>query len=50
VSYEYSEVGLVEIATQHLLGDLGWVVKNAWKNETFGPSGLPGVNTNQKSS
>lgn len=42
MSYEYSEDGLVETATQQLLEELGWEVKYAWKQETFGPSGLLG--------
>ena len=42
MSYEYSEDGLVETATQHVLEELGWEVKYAWKFETFGPSGLLG--------
>lgn len=42
MSYEYSEDGLVETATQHVLEELGWTVKTAWKKETFGAEGLLG--------
>lgn len=42
MSYEYSEDGLVETATQQVLEELGWEVKSAWKKETFGPDGLLG--------
>ncbi|MCB9973742.1 MAG: type I restriction endonuclease subunit R [Rhodospirillales bacterium] len=42
MSYEYSEDGLVEAATQEVLEDLGWTVVTAWKKETFGPEGLLG--------
>ena len=42
MSYEYSEDGLVEAATQEVLENLGWTVVNAWKKETFGPEGLLG--------
>ncbi len=42
MSYEYSEDGLIETATQHVLEELGWDVKYAWKQETFGPDGLLG--------
>ena len=42
MSYEYSEDGLVERATQQVLEELGWEVKTAWKNETYGPKGLLG--------
>ncbi|MFN5416732.1 MAG: type I restriction endonuclease subunit R [Flavobacteriia bacterium] len=42
MSYEYSEDGLVENATQQVLEDLGWQVKTAWKKETFGQDGLLG--------
>lgn len=42
MSYEYSEDGLVETATQQVLEELGWEVKYAWKKETFGPEGLLG--------
>jgi type I restriction enzyme, R subunit len=45
MSYEYSEDGLVENATQQVLEDLGWEVKTAWKKETFGPNGLLGRET-----
>lgn len=42
MSYEYSEDGLIEQATQDVLEELGWEVKTAWKNETFGENGLLG--------
>ncbi len=42
MSYEYSEDGLIENATQQVLEDLGWEVKSAWKKESFGPDGLLG--------
>lgn len=42
MSYEYSEDGLVESATQQVLEELGWEVKYAWKQETFGLNGLLG--------
>lgn len=42
MSYEYSEDGLVENATEEVLKALGWRVVKAWKNETFGPDGLLG--------
>ena len=42
MSYEYSEDGLVEAATQQVLEDLGWEVKYAWNKETFGENGLLG--------
>lgn len=42
MSYEYSEDGLVEAATQEVLEDLGWKVAYAWKKETFGEDGLLG--------
>ncbi len=42
MSYEYSEDGLVEQATQDVLEELGWEVKTAWHNETFGDNGLLG--------
>ncbi len=42
MSYEYSEDGLVENATEEVLTALGWQVVKAWKNETFGPDGLLG--------
>lgn len=42
MSYEYSEDGLVETATQQVLEELGWEVKYAWKQESFGPDGLLG--------
>lgn len=42
MSYEYSEDALIESATQHVLEELGWTVKTAWKKETFGTDGLLG--------
>jgi len=35
MSYEYSEDGLVEAATQEVLEDLGWTVEYAWQKENF---------------
>jgi type I restriction enzyme, R subunit len=42
MSYEYSEDGLVENATEEVLKALGWRVVKAWRHETFGPDGLLG--------
>ncbi|ESQ73442.1 type I restriction endonuclease [Asticcacaulis sp. AC402] len=42
MSYEYSEDGLVESATQEVLESLGWRVVTAWKKEILGPNGLLG--------
>jgi len=42
MSYEYSEDGLIEQATQDVLEDLGWTVLTAWRNESFGSDGLLG--------
>lgn len=42
MSYEYSEDGLIENATQQVLEELGWEVLSAWKKESFGPEGLLG--------
>lgn len=42
MSYEYSEDGLIEQATQDVLEDVGWTVLSAWKNESFGEDGLLG--------
>ncbi len=42
MSYEYSEDGLVEQATQDVLEELGWQVVTAWQNESFGEDGLLG--------
>lgn len=42
MSYEYSEDGLIEQATQDVLDELGWKVVTAWHNETFGEEGLLG--------
>lgn len=42
MSYQYSEDGLVEAATQEVLESLGWHVVYAWKKETFGADGLLG--------
>ncbi len=42
MSYEYSEDGLIEQATQDVLEELGWDVVTAWKKETWGADGLLG--------
>ncbi|AMQ57081.1 type I restriction endonuclease subunit R [Algoriphagus sanaruensis] len=42
MSYEYSEDGLIEEATQQVLEELGWKVVTAWKKENFGDDGLLG--------
>ena len=42
MSYEYSEDGLIEQATQDVLEELGWQVVTAWQNENFGEDGLLG--------
>ncbi len=42
MSYEYSEDGLIEQATQDVLEELGWTVVTAWQKETFGEDGLLG--------
>lgn len=42
MSYEYSEDGLIESATQDVLLELGWKVLTAWANESFGSEGLLG--------
>lgn len=42
MSYEYSEDGLIEQATQDVLEDLGWQVVTAWHRESFGEDGLLG--------
>ncbi len=42
MSYEYSEDGLIEQATEDTLKELGWQVVTAWKNESFGAQGLLG--------
>ena len=42
MSYEYSEDGLIEQATQDVLEELGWAVVTAWKKESFGTEGLLG--------
>jgi len=42
MSYEYSEDGLIEQATQDVLEELGWKVVTAWKNESFRADGLLG--------
>ena len=42
MSYEYSEDGLIEQATQDVLEELGWQVVPAWQNESFGEDGLLG--------
>ncbi len=41
MSYEYSE-DTVELATQHVLEDMGWEVVTAYHNETLGSDGLLG--------
>ena len=35
MSYEYSEDGLVEAASEEVLESLGWIVETAWHNESF---------------
>ncbi len=45
MSYEYSEDALVEQATEDVLIELGWDVKTAWHNETFGENSLLGRDT-----
>lgn len=42
MSYEYSEDGLIEQATQDVLAELSWQVVTAWQNESFGETGLLG--------
>jgi len=42
MSYEYSEDNLIESATQQVLEELGWQVCYAWKQETYGQTGLLG--------
>ena len=42
MSYEYSEDGLIEQATQDVLQEMGWTVTTAWHKETFGELGLLG--------
>ena len=42
MSYEFSEDGLVETATQQVLEELGWQLEYAGKNETVGENGLLG--------
>jgi type I restriction enzyme, R subunit len=42
MSYEYSEDGLIEQATQDVLEELNWKVVTAWQNESFGENGLLG--------
>ena len=42
MSYEYSEDGLIEQATEDVLDELGWEVVTAWKKETYGVNGLLG--------
>jgi type I restriction enzyme R subunit len=42
MSYEFSEDGLIEQATQDVLEELGWQVVTAWKYESFGDDGLLG--------
>lgn len=45
MSYEYSEDGLIEMATQDVLEELGWNVVTAWRNESYGELGLLGRET-----
>ncbi|WP_027127103.1 type I restriction endonuclease subunit R [Gelidibacter mesophilus] len=45
MSYEYSEDGLIEMATQDVLEELGWTVVTAWRSEAYGESGLLGRET-----
>src|SRR5690554_2804491 len=45
MSYEYSEDGLIEMATQDVLEELGWTVVTAWRSESYGESGLLGRET-----
>ncbi len=42
MSFEYNEDNLVEQATVDILTEIGWDVKTAWHNETFGKDGLLG--------
>lgn len=35
MSYEYSEDGLIEAATQEVIEALGWTVEYAWQKESF---------------
>ena len=42
MSYEYSEDGLIEQATQDVLQELGWQVVTAWRKERFGEGGSLG--------
>jgi type I restriction enzyme R subunit len=42
MSYEYSEDGLIEQATEDVLKELGWEVVTAWTKESFGSDGLLG--------
>ena len=42
MSYEYSEDGLIEQATQDVLQELDWTVVTAWQKESFGKDGLLG--------
>lgn len=45
MSYEYSEDGLIEMATQDVLEELGWTVVTAWRSESYGEGGLLGRDT-----
>jgi type I restriction enzyme R subunit len=45
MSYEYSEDGLIEQATENVLKEIGWQVVTAWRKETFGEKGLLGRET-----
>lgn len=42
MSREYSEENLIEQATQDVLEELGWEVRTAWHNESFGKNGMLG--------
>ena len=42
MSFEYNEDNLVEQATVDILAGIGWDIKTAWHNETFGKAGLLG--------
>ena len=42
MSFEYNEDNLVEQATVDILAKIGWDIKTAWHNETFGKDGLLG--------
>ena len=42
MSFEYNEENLIEQATVDILANIGWDIKTAWHNETFGKDGLLG--------